>query len=131
MTRFARLERRGVMMIAAIVALTIASALLLTLVRGLSAARRAYELEQSRTQAQWLVESGLQRAAAKLQADSAYAGETWSIPADQLSGDAATVTIQVESDQSPPGRRQVQVLVEYPLGPKAVQETKTIAVDVP
>jgi type II secretory pathway component PulK len=131
MMRFPRLDRRGVMMIAAIVALTIASALLLTMVRRLSSSKHAFELELYRTQSQWLAESGIQRGAAKLLADPGYVGETWNIPPDQLQGEGANVTIQIETVESPPGRRQVQVLVEYPAGPDALQVAKTITVDLP
>ncbi len=39
---------------------------------------------ERRLQAEWLVESGLERARARLAADSSYAGETWTLGASDL-----------------------------------------------
>jgi hypothetical protein len=77
--------------------------------------RRQVQREQQRVQAQWLVESGLSRAVARLRDAADYRGETWTIPAEELTGQGgAEVRIRV----SPPDEEQQghKVLVEavYP-----------------
>jgi hypothetical protein len=68
-----------------------------------------------RVQTAWLAESGLERAAERLAADPAYAGETWKIAADRLGGlDAAAVVIRVKKDDSQTDRRLVEVEASYP-----------------
>lgn len=71
---------------------------------------------QLRLQTAWLLESGLERAAARLAVDRNYTGETWTINADRLGGpDAAAIVIRVESDQSQSDRRQVVVEAACPV----------------
>ncbi len=70
---------------------------------------------QMRLQTGWLADSGLDRAAARLAADPAYAGETWKINSESLGGpDAAAVVIRVEKDASQAHRRLVVVEAVYP-----------------
>jgi type II secretory pathway component PulK len=70
--------------------------------------------EQLHLQANWLAESGCRRAISRLQADPAYVGEEWVVPAEQLkSPHSATVTIAVseatgESDQT------ITAIASYP-----------------
>ncbi len=66
-------------------------------------------------QAEWLAESALARASARLTADRGYRGETWDVPAGALDGtDAGSVTIAVEAEKGRPGRRRVRVEADYP-----------------
>ena len=68
-------------------------------------------------QAEWLAESGAARASARLQADNAYHGETWDVPASALGGrDEGRVTIVVEPLKDSPGSRRVRVEADYPRG---------------
>jgi type II secretory pathway component PulK len=58
--------------------------------------RRQRRVEQ-RTQAEWLAEAGVRRAAARLTIDPEYHGETWTISAQELNQQAgAAVEISVE-----------------------------------
>jgi hypothetical protein len=71
--------------------------------------------EQQRLQADWLAESGLERAAAKLAADQNYSGETWEIAAADLgSGMAGAVTIVVAPHAGNATERKVSVEAVYP-----------------
>ena len=66
----------------------------------------------------WLVESGLQKAQAALAADEKYAGETWTISAEQLQGqDPGVVRIRVEPVADQPQSRIVRVEADYPDDP--------------
>jgi Tfp pilus assembly protein PilX len=78
--------------------------------------RQAFH-EQARLQAEWLAESGLERAAHRLAASADYAGETWAIPAGapgQL-GEAA-IKITVHKSETQPTSRTVVVEAVYPVG---------------
>ena len=62
---------------------------------GLAERERSRKAEQ-RLQAEWLAESALQRAAARLSAKSDYSGEVWNISATELGGaDAGRVEIKI------------------------------------
>jgi hypothetical protein len=66
-------------------------------------------------QAQELAQAGLERAAARLAGDAAYAGEVWQISAAELGrSETAAVTIEVEPVADRPARRHATVLVDYP-----------------
>lgn len=99
----------------AIVALGVASALLVTLMRAAMDRQRRAEVELWEVQADCLAASGLERAAARLAKDKAYRGEVWHLPADSLgTRHAAVVTIEVLAGQTQPGGRAVRVRADYP-----------------
>ena len=60
-----------------------------------------------------------------------YAGETWTIPAEELAGDdGAVVRIQVEAIAGQPQRRSVRVEADYPDAPEhRCRQMKQIVVD--
>jgi Tfp pilus assembly protein PilV len=98
-----------------LVSIGILAVLLVSILRLAAAERRALRAEQWRTQAAWLAESAVERAAARLEADSSYAGETWTIPPEELDGrDPASVSISVETSAGQPSRRVVRVVADYP-----------------
>ncbi|MEX2140990.1 MAG: hypothetical protein WD894_17125 [Pirellulales bacterium] len=79
-------------------------------------ARRADRLAELRTQAAWLAESGVARAAAQLGRDNGYQGETWRTPNDQLAGGyIGIVEITMERDDDADNRDHAQALVEVQL----------------
>ena len=74
-------------------------------------------MEQRTLQAEWLAESGLERAAVRLAEAPDYRGETWQVPAADLGGPwSGTVTIAVEPVAAQPARRTVRVQADYPDG---------------
>ena len=80
-------------------------------------------------QAAWLAESALQRAAGRLAIDDTYTGETWTIPAEELTGtDGGLVVIEVAAVPNDPSRREVRVRADYPNHPqhRARQSRQTI-----
>ena len=68
-------------------------------------------------QAEWLAESGLERARARLAAKPDYRGETWEIAADALDAYApGVVRITVATPRDHADQRQINVQAEYPKG---------------
>jgi type II secretory pathway component PulK len=80
--------------VAALVCLLVMTLICGSLLRTIQTQRALVRSEERRLQADWLAESGLERAYARLANDPAYRGETWTLPADQIGGtDAGSVTI--------------------------------------
>ena len=127
-----RRPRRGALMLIAMVCVAVAAVVFVSVLRLAVAERRAVRLEAEKVQADWLVESGIERAAARLGADADYAGETWQVSAELLGGkDPAAVRIEVRPVREEPDRRTVDVEVDYPDHPRyRVRRTKQILIDV-
>ena len=107
--------RRAAVTVLVLVCLVVIALIGGTLLRTGLAQRRRIRAEERRLQAGWLAEAGLERAAARLDEDPAYRGETWEVPAAELGGPwPATVTIAVEPVAARPGRRSVRVQADYP-----------------
>jgi Tfp pilus assembly protein PilV len=91
------------------------------LVESMLATHRQSQRYQLQTQAQWLAEAGLSRAAAQLASQSDYTGEVWQAPVSESDGgesdvgesDVGQVTIRVQpaTDEAP---RRVVVEAIYP-----------------
>lgn len=118
-----RCDRRGAILVLALVCVAITMAIMSLLVRYAFLHRAAQQIQQHAAQANWLVESALDRAAARLAADPAYAGETWKISAAELQSTeaaavekAALVSIAVEPVAEQPNERTIKVVAEYPDG---------------
>jgi len=121
---------RGLTVVAMIVCLII-----LTLVSGailkVSIAHRELAREREhRLQAEWLAESGAERAIARLNRDRDYTGEIWNLSRNELGlsasaptgsqpeslGEpAARITIAVARDPAGSNRRDVSIKADYPL----------------
>ncbi len=79
---------------------------------------RATQTAAWSVQARWLAESGAERAAAKLDADAAYAGETWTIPAAEFGGqESGVVRIQVKPVGGEEKRRTIKIEADFPDDP--------------
>ena len=125
-------RRRGVVLLVGIVCLAIASVVFLSLLRLSIAERKGVDTEAWQLQAAWLVESGLERAVARLAADPGYQGETWSLSADALGTQHdAAVRIEVENVPDHPQRRLVRVEADYPDHPQQrTRSSKQVMIDV-
>jgi Tfp pilus assembly protein PilV len=129
--RKGRKPRRGLIVVAVLVCLVVMMLLGAALLKVALMERESNREAERRLQAQWLVESGLERARAKLAADASYAGETWTLGAAELgladsapaSSDAGNevragggvVTISVDRSVAR-GRCLVRVQADYPRG---------------
>ena len=101
------------------------------------AQRELARAQERRLQAEWLAESGAQRALARLSADSTYTGETWSVSADDLgqsekaSESAASVAIVIERVAADPAFRRVLVTADYPRDPpQRARNTSEFMIDL-
>jgi hypothetical protein len=118
--------------VAALVCLIVITMICGALLKIGLAERKIVRSEEHRLQAEWLVEAGLERGAARLKAGDDYTGETWKLSAEDLGGpDPGLVTIAVETSQDHPGRRALNVRAEYPAGSTApVRQTKRVVLDL-
>jgi len=111
-------DRRGAVLIVILVCFAVAAAVFALIASQSVVARRAAEKQLWTAQAQWVAEAALERAAARLTAEANYAGETWTIPAAELSGeDGAVARIHIEGVADRPNRRLVRVEADYPDAP--------------
>ncbi len=117
--------RRGVIAVMMLACLLVAALMGAAIVTQSLMARRLAADEERRLQADWLAESGLERAAVRLAADPSYAGETWAIGPEVLGGRyPGEVVIAVAVDGDGQGRR-VRVAARYPSDAvRAAQRTK-------
>ena len=120
--------RRGAALVVAIVCVSIAIAVMYGLAQLATQAYREVDLETRRTQARWIMESGVDRAAAQLAEDTDYVGEQWSIPAAELGGRYdGQVQIRVEPVEGEANWRQIRVVADYPVElPQRVRRTREI-----
>ncbi len=108
-------RRRGLALLIVLTAIGLASALGVSLLKLTMAQRQQAEQEQFHAQARWLAESGVNEAAAMLKADPKFTGRSWPVSAKDLSGrHAASVSIEVQSVENTPQRRQVTVIADMP-----------------
>lgn len=133
MNRPCHTNRRGAVVVFALVCLMMAAVMAAVLTRIALLGWKSAQDEGRRVQAEWLVESGLQRAGARLAADPDYSGETWKIPAAALAGrrDAA-VLIEVTTPPDNPRQRAVRVRADYPDDPvDRIRKSKQLTLTLP
>ena len=125
--------RRGAIIVFAIIALLVVSMLGAALLRTVSLSNQQLQRETLHTQAVWLADSGAARAVARMNAAPDYTGETWAVPAEQLSaGRTASVRIAVSPESDHPERTVIAATAEYPQdSPTAIRITKRITVTTP
>lgn len=124
--------RRGAALITAMVCLSLVAAISMAAVKMTLTQREQLVWAQHRSQTEWLVSAGLDRAARHLASETEYKGETWQIPAEQLPAGAASVTISVATRPELPQERLVTVAAEYPLdNPRRTKTTQEFRVGVP
>ena len=101
--------RRGVVLICALVCLSVATVLIVSLVQQSLIARRQGRMQWQLRQTEYLLDAGIRRAVAHLDSRDDYAGETWQ-PAAALPGfKSVAVEIAVTPSDDDPSRRKVTV----------------------
>lgn len=134
-------NRRGVAVVCALVCMVIAAAVFAMILRQVGLSRRVVGEAQQQRQATWLVESGIERAVARLATDPEYNGETWNLTAEnlggrnseegELDGDSGVVTIEIETVPEQPNRRAVHVRADYPDHPHhRARREKQVTIDL-
>ncbi len=115
-----------------LICLTVITLALTAMVSRVSLGRRQVIQRQRQVQAQWLAESAVDRAAAQLQRDPSYRGESWQLSAAEM-GDrwSAQVSIEVEPAAGE-AAGTIRVTVAYPQESRvAIHCTKHVPVRIP
>jgi hypothetical protein len=128
-----RPSRRGAVLVSVLVCLFVVVLLSGLLVESIIARQRQMRAEDRRAQAEWLAESAVERGAAHLRKDADFKGETWNVPAEELSQTKPGVaTIRVEPVESLPRRRKLLVEALYPDDPHTrARASRELFIDLP
>ena len=112
-------RRHGIVLLVILAGLAIAGVVIFSVLKSAAAQRELLQTQYRQAQAAWLADSALERAAARLAADPAYRGETWTVTAAELTGTAGgRVVIVVEPVAGEPARRRVRAAADYPDSPQ-------------
>jgi hypothetical protein len=141
----AQRPRRGITVVAVLMCLIVVMLIGAALLKIALAQRGINRDLERRLQAEWLVESGINRALARIAADRDYTGETWSISAADLglpepgqpsssakeADRAGVVTIVVDRPAGETNRRRIRVQADYPRGePHRSRHSQEISLDL-
>ena len=137
---------RGFTTVAVLVCLIVVTIIVAALLKVGLAQRDQVRSQERKLQAEWLAESGLDRALARLAADEKYAGEEWSIPMQELASaggrapgqnvgelakPAGIVTIRVNEVAQHARRRLIHVQADCPVEPPMrVRHTRQVLIDI-
>ena len=106
-----RAERRGVVLLVALVAMIATMALIGTVFHRLVVVRRSLATLPVRAQVRWLIESAVERARVRWQSDKSFLKDSWEVTAP--SG-AWSARLQMERQEAPEGTvLQVVVQMHY------------------
>lgn len=124
-------QRRGAVLIVALVLMAVVMALLGVLLQGTMRARRQLHVERDRRQTELLLDAGMARATLRLSGEPEYRGETWRLePQTIVGGGAGEVTIVAALDEARP-QWKVHVVAEYPLGDdRSVRRSRTVLIPI-
>ena len=121
-------RRRGLTAAAVLVCLMVVTLASGVLVKQGVAYREQVRAQERRLQAEWLAESGVDRALARLAAKPDYTGERWEVAAETL-GRPAVVTIEVDPPSAQHEDRIVRVRADYPPDPpRRIRCTREVVV---
>ncbi len=125
-------RRGGYVAVVVLVLLGVVSALVLNWMKGIVVQRQHERETDCRAQAQWLAQSGLARAAARLAAKPDYTGETWPVSGADLAGaEAGSVEIHVEPVPGHADRRAIRIVADYPADPRRrIRQLKQITIEL-
>ncbi len=113
----ARPRRTGMILAIVLVALLVVMLFGAALANVFLAQRQLVRHNEQQQQAFWLAESALHRAAHRYANEPGYEGETWQVPADDLSGTHAGVAvIRVEAVNEAKPSHRIVVDASYPSG---------------
>jgi Tfp pilus assembly protein PilX len=128
-----RADRRGLTLVAALVCLIVVGLICASLLRLAHAQRSQVRGLEHQAQAEWLAESGLDRAVTRLQDDRSYTGEMWSLAPDALGGRYPGVVRIVVSSTNSSTTRTIRVEADYPAGSgdeARARQSRTLIVDL-
>ena len=116
-------DRRGLVIVVVLVCIALMTLLFATVLKTTMAWRRQVRAEEKRTQVEWLADSAVARAVAKMKADPGYTGEEWKPSVFENPDTAATVTISVASEE----QTQITVIAQVD-GAKPVTVERSLTI---
>jgi len=141
-----RRSSRGMTVVAVLICLVVVTIVSGAVLKVGLAHRALVRAQEHRLQSEWLAESGVERALARLAVDREYTGEAWPISAADLGlperppaarateksdGAAAVVTIAVDRVEGGGTRRRVRVQADYPRdAPGRSRHSKQVLIDL-
>lgn len=126
-----RSRRAGYALVLSMLSLALFGMAAAVLVRALDWQRGIVRSDAVRLQVDWLAESAVQRAAAKLSDSPEYSGETWLLSESDLGGKATSkAAITTKKAAESERRWDVQIQLEYREGGELVaQLSRTATID--
>jgi Tfp pilus assembly protein PilX len=126
-------RRGGAVLIAVMFCLAVITLLWGVLLRVALMQQRQQQMAEWHTQAQWLAESAIERAAAQLVGSSDYSGETWQVAQSELGvGATGVVLIEVDRSDGSAAARHVRVRADYLRdGERRARVSKQISMIIP
>ncbi|WP_417379983.1 hypothetical protein [Gimesia sp.] len=107
--------RQGAVLVIVMVCLLLISLVMASLLKSTMMQRRQMLKEQLQVQADWLVESALERAAQQRLTNPEYEGEVWQIDPEELGTRyAASAEIVLKPEGEADRRLSIQARVKYP-----------------
>ncbi|MBI1310186.1 hypothetical protein GC176_02680 [bacterium] len=124
--------RQGTVLIICVVCLLLLSLTAGVLIRAAMLHRNQTRLLLPQAQAEWLAEAAAQVAAARLQENAAWSGDTWTISMDQTGLDeSARIAIQIAADTDVATRRVAQITIDSPPdAPHRAHIERAVVIDV-
>ncbi len=105
--------RRGTILVFVLAVLALVAFMFAAMTRQVLLDHREVVLAQGRLQAVWLARAGLELAAARLESDPAWGGETWIVLGSELAGKSGRVSCRIETTADRPSNRRIKVTAEF------------------
>lgn len=105
-------QRHGVVLICSLVCLSVATALVVSMVQQSLIARRQGRMQWQMRQTEYLLDAGIRRAIVHLNAGGDYAGETWHPTAALPGFQSVVVEITATPRDGEPSQQEVTVLAK-------------------
>ena len=107
-------KRRGAVLVVVMVCLLVVSLICAAVLKMSISEHRQVRMHEWKLQMEWLAESAIERAVAKLSADKDYTGETWKLSADEFGLETSgNVKISVRPVEAQRGQFIVSVQADY------------------
>ncbi len=126
-----RHRRRAAILLIVLGCFVVAAGLLASLMQNAFLARAQSDARHHEMQASWLAESAVARARSQLAANAEYRGETWTIPAAELSAAKGGVVQILVTPLEDISRWQIEVISDYPDHPEQrVRKRRQVVISV-
>lgn len=116
--------RGGYIMMVVVITMAVIVLTLIAMVRQVTMVAQSLRTSKEKSQIHWILESGIERAKARLMSDPAFVSETWSIDIAPNGGPSTVVRIQIDEDTNLGRTIHVQVNMSKKSRPDYVARKK-------